>query len=354
MIEVFANGRKFSYWTDARVSRSLDHIAASFSLSLIAKKDDDDPVRLFPGDSVEISVDGTKVLRGYVDRLSTSFSSGSHYVNVSGSECSSDLADCCVESPFEWENKKMDEIIRVICAGFGLKFDNKFGVDVGKPFTRFSVEPGARAIDTIAKLCRERGILPCSDGRGKVYLLNPDKAKRGPALRQGENLISAAVDFSLVDRFSSYTVYGTGKAKDKVQAKSSDLDVVRSRPLIIIDHNAVEKDKVQARADWECKIRKAKSMGFRASVSGWKCDDAIWEPGVICSFFVPALFVNSPLDLLVSSVEYSWGASGAVTNMTLVQPDVFTPQPESSKKAKTVKKSKNDPWDSVKKAVQGK
>ena len=36
MIEVFANGRKFSEWTDARVVRSLDHIAAAFSLTLVA------------------------------------------------------------------------------------------------------------------------------------------------------------------------------------------------------------------------------------------------------------------------------------------------------------------------------
>lgn len=351
MIEVFANDCKFSEWTEARVVRSLDHIAASFSLSLVAKTSEGDPVRLFPGDSVEVSVNGTTVIRGYVDRLMTSFSAGSHVVSVSGSECSADVADCCLDNPLEWENKKMDEIVRSICAEFGLSFSNRMGVDVGEPFKKFSAEPGAKALETISKLCRERGILCCSDGMGKLYLLNPESSPRGPALRQGKNLMAASVDFSLVDRFSTYKVYGTGKAKKKVVGNAQDADVNRSRPLVVVDSCAVDKDKVQARADWECRIRKAKSMGFRASVNGWEHDSGLWAPGMICSFEAPELFVEEPLDLLVSSVEYSWGTSGEVTSMTLVQPDSFEPQPES-KKVKAVKASKNDPWKSIKKAVQ--
>ena len=353
MIEVFANGRKFSEWTDAHVVRSLDHIAAAFSLSLVARNADGNRVLLFPGDSVEIAVNGKRVVSGFVDRLSTSFAAGSHSVNVSGSECSADLADCCIESPFEWENKKMDEIVRIICAGFGLSFSNRMNVDVGSPFKKFSVEPGTKALDMVSKLCKERGILCCSDGMGRVYLLKPDSCPRGPALRQGENLMAASVDFSLVDRYSTYTVYGTGKTKKKVVAHASDSDVLRDRPLIIVDSNAVEKDKVQARADWESRVRKAKSMGFRVSVQGWEHPSGLWEPGVICSFESPELFVEDPLDLLVSSVEYSWSSQGETTNMTLVPPEVFEPQPES-KKVKAVKAPKADPWKSIKKAVQGK
>ena len=354
MIEVFANGRKFSEWTSARVVRSLDHIAATFSLSLVSSDANGNPVRLFPGDSVELSVDGVKVVSGYVDRLSTSFAVGSHSVSVEGSESSADMADCCVVDPFEWENKKMDEIIRIVCAGFGLSFSNSMNVDVGEPFRRFSVEPGARALDTISKLCRERGILCCSNGLGKIYLLKPEACKRGPALEEGVNIAAASVDFSLVDRFSTYTVYGTGKASKKVSAEAADSDVTRKRPMIVVDSNAVEKDKVQARADWECKVRKAKSMGFRASVNGYSHSGGVWEPGVICSFSSPKLFVDRPVDLLVSAVEYTFGQSGEMTNLILVSPDVFTPQPES-KKVQAVKSTaaKVSPWDAVKKAVQG-
>lgn len=352
MIEVFANRRKFSEWTAARISRSLDHIAASFSLSLVAKSSDGDRIRLFPGDSVDVSVNGTTVVSGFIDSLSSSFSAGSHAVSVTGSEKTSDIADCCVEDPLEWENKRMDEIIRSICAGFGISFANRMSVDVGEPFKKFSVEPGSRAIDTISKLCKERGILCCSDGVGGVYLLKPESCPRGPALRQGVNLMAASMDFSLVDRYSRYTVYGTGKASKKVVGMATDHDVVRKRPMTIVDCNAVDKDKVQARADWESRIRKAQSMSFRASVHGWEHSEGLWNPGLICSFEAPDLYVDEPLDLLVSSVDYSWGSDGEMTELTLVPPEVFEPQPES-KKVKAVKAAKVDPWKSIKKAVQG-
>lgn len=351
MIEVFANGRKFSNWTEARVSRSIDRIAAAFSLTLVTRSSDGERVRLFPGDVVTVSVDGMKVINGFVDDFKASFSSGSHAVSVSGSEKTADIADCSIESPLEWKDKTMAEIIGSICKSFGLKFSNSMGVDVGKAFPRFAVEPGAKALDTIAKLCKERGILPCSDGLGGVFLLKPESCARGPALEQGKNLLSASVDFSLVDRFSKYSVYGTGRKK--VVGEASDSDVIRSRPLVIVDSNSVEKEQVQARADWECKVRKAKSMKFSASVSGWSHSGGLWTPGVICTLFAPEAFVETPVDLLVSSVEYSWGSSGSVANLTLVSPDVYAPQPEIKKK-KAKKGAKSDPWASVKKAVSGK
>ena len=351
MIEVFANGRKFYNWTEARVVRSIDRIAASFSLSLVARSNDGERIRLFPGDSVVVSIDGVKVVSGYIDELKTQFAAGSHAVSVTGSEVTSDIADCCIESPLEWKDKNMAEIISSICKSFGIKFSNGMDVDVGKPFKSFAVEPGTKALDTIAKLCKERGILPVSDGLGNVFLLKPESCRRGPALKQGVNLVSVSVDFSLVDRFSKYSVFGTGRKK--VVGESTDADVTRNRPMVIVDSNAIEKEQVQARADWESKIRKAKSMKFSASVSGWSHSDGLWVPGVICSLVAPEACVDTPVDLLVSSVEYSWGASGQVVNLSLVPPDVYAPQPESKKK-KAKKGAKSDPWASIKKAVSGK
>ena len=349
MIDVYANGQKFSYWTGAKISRSLDHIAASFSLNIVARDSVGNAVKLFPGDSVEIKVDGITVIKGFVEKLSTSFAAGSHSVSVSGSETSCDLADCCVDSPFEWKDKTLDKIVSDICSRFGLKFSNSMGVDVGKALKKFSVEPGAKALETIAKLCKERGIIPCSDGIGDVYLLNPAKASRGPELKQGVNLMSASVDFSINDRYSVYEVFGSGKAKSKVKATKRDSDVSRNRPLLIVDSNATQKESVEARAEWEYTVRKAKSMGFKCAVHGWSHSAGLWEPGMMCTFEAPDLYVEEPIDLLVSSVEFEWGGNGSVTNITLVSPDVYIPQPETKKKKPTTK----SPWDSIKKAVKG-
>ncbi len=355
MIEVVANGRKFTGWTSANISRSLSNIAAGFSLQLVGHDVEGSLIRLFPGDSVEVFADGVKVIDGYIDKLTTAFNANGKQVGVQGFEKTCDLADCCVESPVEWRKKKIDIIISDILQKFDLSFYNAQNVDLGAALSSFAVDPGTKALDAIAKLCKERGVLPVSNGLGKVFLLKPSACERGPALKQGQNLLSASADYSLSGRFSSYYVYGTGKAKKRVKSCKEDSDVERFRPLIIVDPNASEKESTDARAEWECSIRKAKSMQFKCSVSGWKISETkVWEPGLICSFEAPELFVDSPLDLLVSSVNYSFGPGGSVVNLTLCQQDSFEPQPEVKKQKKTsFKAPRANVWASISKAVHG-
>lgn len=351
MIEIYCNGRKFSYWTEVNISRSLDKIAAGFTANLVTRDMDGNPLRMFPGDRMEVVIDNVTVIDGYIDKISSAFSNGSRTLSVSGSERTVDLVECCLDAPSEWIDKDFVQIISGICSKFGVAFSNKYSVDVGEKFKKFSAEPGAKALDTIKKLCNERGILACSDGLGGVYLLQPEKAKRGPALVQGENLISAEMSLSIAERYSQYKVLGTGKPKKKVSAIAKDGDVPRDRLLVVVDSNSVSKDKVLARAEWENAVRKAKSMSFHCSVLGWSVDGELWAPGMLCSFKAPFMGIDESIDLLVNSVSYSWNeSSGAVTSLSLVDPAVFIPQPQSKKMKKG---GKPDVWKNIKKKVKG-
>ena len=355
MIEVFANGKLFKDWTAANVSRSLSNIAAGFSLTLTTSDTSGGRVQLWPGDAVKIRVDGIDVLDGYVNRVSPSFSGSQHSLLVQGFEKTCDLVDCCVESPVEWANKTLDRIVSDIVGKFGLNFYNPENVDVGAAFESFAIDPGTKALDAIGKICKERGILPCSNGLGKVYLLQPSSAKRGPELVQGKNLISSSAEYSLSSRYSDYFVYGTGKAKKRVESTAKDSDVKRYRPLVIVDANSVCKENTDARADWECSTRKAKSLQLKCSVKGWMRDVSnLWEPGLIVSVKAPDLFVDEPVDLLVSAVNYSFGPGGSLTNLTLVQEGCFAPQPEIKKNpVKKVKTPRKDAYAAIAKKVHG-
>lgn len=352
MIEVYSNGKVFSNWLSASVTRSLDRIAGAFSLS-VCPTGGLDSFGIFAGDSVEIRIDGKACLSGFVDKVSGSFSDGSHSVTVSGSEKTSDLADCSLESPLEWKDKDIAQIAGEICGAFGIPFSNRNGVPVGEKFKKFSVEPGGKAVDAISKLCKSRGILVCSDGLGNVSLLRPDSCPRGDSLKQGENLVSASADYSVSDRYSEYDVFGSGKASKKVRATAVDAQIGRNRKLCIVDSNSTEKDKVQARADFEKRSRIAKSLSVKCELAGWKCASGIWSPGVVCSVYAPAVGISDPVDLLVNSVSLTASESGTKTSLSLVYPGVYEPQPES-KKAKAPKPGKADPWASIRKAIKGK
>ena len=351
VIEVFSNGKRFANWTGARIRRSIDSIAGEFSLEIAWNESDLSSLGLFPGDAVEIFVDRQKVLAGFVEEISASMSGSNYSVSVSGSETTSILADCCLDGG-EFLNKDLASIAREICAKFGVKFENKLAVNIGIPFEKFSVDPGSRAAEVLAKLCRERGILISSDGLGTVYLIDPDSCKRGEPLRQGENLESASMKMSDKDRFKHYVVLGTGQPKMKVKVDVTDSDVKRDKTLVVVDSNTMDKDKVQARADWERSVRAAKSASFSAVVPGWSTALGVWSPGVVCSFWSPKLGITSEIDLLLNSVTLSFSVGGGSESaLELVSAESFRPQPVTSKKV-TVKKTKSDPWKTIEKTVK--
>ena len=353
MIEVFANGFKFDAWTSVSITRSLGNIAAGFSLRLANHRANGERVRLFSGDLVEIDIDGIGAVKGFVGPLSVGFSEGSTDLGVNGYEMTCDLVDCCATAQMEWIDKPADRIIADICSEFGVNFYNPYGVDFGAAIKNFAVDPGTKALDAISKLCRQRGFLPCSNGMGKVFVVKPSDCLRGPKLEEGVNLVTASANYNANARYSDYYVYGTGDAKKKIMAHKVD-PTVRKRPLVIVDSDAIDKDTVEARAAWEMSIRRAKSISFNVTVKGWRRDDSrLWEPGLICSITSPKLFVDEPVDMIVSQVNYDWGYGGETTTLTLVPVDSYEPEPETQKpqKVKTTKQKTPSVWNQISKAV---
>ena len=357
MIEVFSNGLKFDYWTGVNITRSLGNIAGGFSLQLLSQNGQGQRVRLFSGDLVEIDLDGVGVIKGFVGPLSVGFDESSESLSVSGHEMTCDLVDCCSTRQMEWQNKTVDRIIIDICSEFGINFYYPFGSDFGAPIESFSVDPGAKAADAIAKLCKIRGLLPCSNGMGKVFVIKPSDCPRGPKLAQGENIVSATANYNSEALYSDYYVYGTGKAKKRIQAHRHDSSI-RKRPLVIVDTNSVEKTSVEARAEWEMSIRRARGISYNIVVNDWKRgENDIWKPGLICTIDAPALLVDEPVDMIVSQVTYTFDvSSGKKTALTLVPVDSFEPEPETKKPQanKSPKRKAVNVWAQVAKTVKAK
>ena len=354
MIEVFANGLKFGHWTAVNITRSLGNIAAGFNLSLVNPSGLGERVRLFSGDLVEIDVNGIGLLKGFVGPLSVGFGNGSETLSVNGYEMTCDLVDCSSTKQLEWIEKTAGKIVSDICSEFNVNFYNPQSVDFGKPIESFSIDPGTKAVDAIAKICRVRGLLPCSNGMGEVFVIKPSDCPRGPKLVQGGNIVSASATYNSNALYSDYYVYGSGKAKKKIQAHRHDPSV-RTRPLVILDTDAVDKNSVEARADWELSIRRARGISYNVNLKGWMRDEShIWEPGLICSIDAPALLVDDPVDMLVSKVNYSFDVSnGGSVALTLVPVDSFEPAPEEIKPKANKSKSKAvNVWTQIKNAVQ--
>lgn len=341
MISVLKNGVQVCGWESVSVGLSLATLCNGFSLSQFVGDDFDSPV-LFPGDAVRIEADGELLLDGFVDEMSSSISSGSHKISVSGREKSCDLVDCSLKDfGRSWKNRTVAQIVGDVCNSFGLLFDaNGLGKD---KIVKFCPDPGCSGADVVSDVCRQKNVVCFSDGLGKIRFVNDQNFEQADDyIRQGVNIISADVTNNNTERYSDYVVLCSSDPKTKRRGESKDGEISRSRCLVLVDEGYGNVDSAERRASFEVLSRAAKSTTLNVTLSGWKRSNGkLWKPGILVECLIPAFFGNYVQNLLVNSVELSYSSSGSFTHLELVRKDYYTQPP--LKKGKT-KKSKADPW----------
>lgn len=360
MVEVHCNGKVIRGFSSVNITRGLDQFAATYSMSVFKSVSNADGssadakelwVPVFPDDEIEVFVDGERVIKGYNEKTSPSLSAESFSCSISGKEITADAVKCPPET-IVFENKKVDEICRIICNECGLIFDGAAGVDVGAPIKKFAVDPGASAHEVMIKACAERRVLPISNGLGHVKLDSGNYSAAAVDLVQGKNVLSASGDFSNEKRYSSYKVYAAKDASGKTFAEVQDESVTRERRFVLMDETFATTENCQARAMWEAKHRQAEANKITVNVSGWRQKDgaALWAPGQTVNVNLPSM-LGEVREFLINRVTFSLGSSGSVTTLQLVDPYVYAPAPAFPAAKKKVKatKAKNDVWASVRK-----
>lgn len=361
MIEIRCNGNVVRGFTDVKITRSLDQFSASYSIGVFKSVSNEDGssadlrsvwLPIFPGDEVEIVVDGEVVIKGYNDSTSPTFTTSGISCIVAGREKTCDIVDCIPER-LDYENKKVDEIVRSICSEFGVTFKGS-SVDVGSPLKKFAANPTASAFETIKAACAERRLIVNSDGLGNVSIDDGRYNSADVDLVQGKNVIAASGNFSVKDRFSKYKVYAANDAKGNTFAEVEDEEIGRCRNWMIIDDKFSNKEDCEKRAMWEAKHRQSTSGTLGVIVSGWRQikGGKLWRPGLIVSCDIPSI-LGETRDFLINKVTFSFGSNGSETSLELVDVDVYAPMPSFAPKKKAVKQNK-DIWESVRRQTGSK
>jgi prophage tail gpP-like protein len=116
-----------------------------------------------------------------------------------------------------------------------------------------------------------------------------------------------------------------------VQASAKDVSVTRpGRVLLIRPDKGYNAAEAKRRADWEARIRAAKSEVVSVTVQGWRQPNGkLWRPNMLSWVQAPRM-IGVDGDMLISQVEFSVGESGTITQLHLVRPDAFTPEPQAA------------------------
>ena len=343
-IQLVVGGAIYSGWKSVRVTLSLESLAGSFALSVSDRWSDDfTPQPIREEDSCRVTIDGKPVIDGFIDSRELESDATSRSLTYAGK----DRAGALVESSLlvagagvkgaKWTYYGLNiaEFTKQVAAPHGIKVTVQPGLTL-PPDPRLVAHVGETGFEAIKRVAGSATVLVVSDGVGGILITRTGTARAAP-LVEGQNIKRASIKYDATNRFRRYLVStqapGTDEAAgeaSQIEAEATDVDVRRgSRVLIIRPDKAYNTAEARRRADWEARIRAAKSATPTITVNGWRQPNGeLWPVNAITRVQAPRM-IEVDGDMLISQVEYSIGDGGELTQLSLVRPDAFTPEPQA-------------------------
>lgn len=338
LLELEVEGNLFTAWSNVEVTRALDAISGSFSVSVNPTPRVAWPIR--PGNEVRVLVGDEVLLTGYVDAFEgSSTKTGGRTVTVSGRDRTADLVDCsAVNDPSQWLNRQLDQIVKDLAAPFGVGVLNRKGKQ--EPFELFKVNPGESPWTAIDRAARLRATLVYSDGNGDVILSSPGTDTADADLVEGPegNVLSSSVSLQNQQRFAEYRIVGQQRGNDQgwgassagVEGRATDPEILRFRPIVIVAEGQVDIAAARARAEWEAITRAARGANLEIVVQGWRetpdLNGRLWAVNRLVFVVLPSWQIKGTM--LIRGVRFSrTRESGHLTTLSLVRKDAYTAKP---------------------------
>lgn len=352
-LELAVNGFVYAGWKSVRITRSIESLAGSFALD-VSDRWGEEMWAILEEDACEVRIDGTPVISGYVDKRSISAAAGARTLSYSGRDRAAALVDSSVQlSRWTFRNVNVADFAAAIAKPFGVPVSVQPGLVLPK-VPKLVISPGDTAYEAIKRAAGDDGVMIASDGRGGIVLTRAGGA-RAAALIEGQNILSAGVEYDGADRYHRYVIATQAAGTDdaagnatRVQAEAIDEGVRRAdRVLLIRPDKGYNVETARRRADWEARIRAARAETVTVAVQGWKQPSGmLWDVNLTTRVAASRL-LGVEGDMLISQVEFSLGDQGKVSQLKLVRPDAFAPEPKAI--VKSPAKGGGSGWKELKK-----
>lgn len=337
-LELCLGAKVFSAWTEVRVTRSLERLAAEFQLSYTERGSRDELRSILPGEYVQIKAHGELAVSGYVEASEEEYSSSSHRSAVAGRSLAGDLVDCAAgfghRYQTQWRDTKLDTIAKALCEPFGVKV--KVSGDAGAAFAAFSLEQGETVFSALERLGRMRGLMVTSLPGGTVLFTRAGSSRTRTVIERGVNVLIGSRRDNWAERFRDYHVVSQGAVDQVLQIvnkyrgtpaglppAASDSGVRRHRPVVLQAEDG-ETD-LTARGVWERNVRAGRARRLVYTVPGWQRDGGLWSPNLLVRVKDDQLGVDG--ELLVVTATLLLDGSGQRTELELTNRAAFTSAP---------------------------
>ncbi|MDB5432432.1 MAG: bacteriophage Mu [Caulobacter sp.] len=334
-------GKAWAGWTEVSVTRSLETLAATFSISLTERLPDSPEKReIEAGAPCEVWIGDDQLITGYADTVEPYVDGETHRITVEGRDKTADLVDCsAVHSPGSWRGRKLEQIASDLAQPYGITVAAK--TSTGAAFARFALQPGESVFEAMDRMAKQRGVLLTTNAAGNVEIIRPGLQAAGYRLALGENLKSIGFRNDLSERFSIYKLKGhaagqaalKGSKASRPAAEAKDAGVPRYRALVLVNEGGATPASMADRAKWEATTRAGKGQRVTAVVAGWRAANGeLYRIDRLAPVAAPLVGVDR--DLLVCGVTFSRGSRGSLTQLSLAPKEAFSLLAVPAKKGK--------------------
>lgn len=347
--EIRVEGRAFTFWERATYSRSLDELCGSFSFSSSEKVGETYPVK--KGQKVEIFINKTVVLTGFVDDIINEGSLDGSLVTVIGRDKTSDIVDSSVPSNAKAIDGPVSlrSLCRIVIRGLGADIEAEDETGLILDFTSEDLQAGAsaeNAFDFLNSFARKRQVYLRTNGAGNLIIFRPGQIKASTILRneknnQRNNVKKWSSRNSDVERYHTYVARSQGNIganpltdyageSSSVEGVAIDEEIRDSKYLEIICEESMKTNESTDRAKEESNLRRARSFRYKATLAGIQQDDgSLWDTGLLVTVrdFRCGIFGQ----FLSRKIALSQSISGSTTTLVVAEPDAYNLEPTLSK-----------------------
>lgn len=324
------DGKRWEDWQSVSIKRSLETMAAQFSLSLTDRwAADTAPRSIRPHQSCRVLIGDELIISGAIDEALPRYDASETGVDVSGRSLTGQLADCAaVLKGGELAGQSLAKVAQRLCAPHGVIVAD--ATDGGAAFARVQIEPGELIAEVLERLARQRGVFLTDNAEGNLVITRRSDRQGGP-VTFGKNVLTCKGRLSGTDQFSSYEIKGQTEGGDFLSPKASassagraeDLSVPRHRPMVILSETQGDDAALRQRAVFEAALRRGRARQWVYEVDSWfdGDDGSLWRPNTIVPVTDPFMGLDGLL--LLVAVELVIDDQGRRASLTVAPPEGY-------------------------------
>lgn len=330
------NGKIFQGFLTAEIERSLKAVSGHFAINYTDRwSGQNSSWQLRAGDECVVELDTKTVITGIIDTVETDLAGDSRHLSVTGRDKTGNLVDSgTLLQQKSFKGVSLKTMAERLAKPFGVSVSSSSDA-ANESINTITYQYNETIWEMINRLAHYQGVLAYPDAFGGIQFCDVSNTV-GDTLDEKKNILEINAQTDASEKFQQYIVVSHSGATDRkittVRSTATDKSVTSPRCKIIIISKNTDKNGAQARANWEMATHIAKSFHANVTVAGWKdSTGALWKINTLVNLNAQSCGIKG-IYLIESTKFLLEQDRGMITQLTLVLPDAYKPQPDRNEK----------------------